>query len=578
VRRVIDDANPVTQPAKNNAYITQEFGAGYDVAEALTTDVNQWLNTAGYNSIDIQGADTDYLRKNIKNASAFMMTSHGGTGKSGVYAVWTTTGYTGATADDEADVASGRMRYMTAPVDTIPYNPPACTEAEGCPIGDTHYAITAQFVSAYMSFGTGSFVLINACNSAASDAKASSDGTAFAEAFGAKGATNYVGWQGTANDAGANPVRYVFDRLLGEIPGNNTRNISQESPPQRAFDIGPVLSDMTAQGLIPLHDTDKSGKLQADGNLVALGAGNAILAPSIAFLVADEYDDLLDVIGIFDPNTPIPAAQVSVAGKDCPVKTLTANTIACSLPRSGAGSEGDVIVTLDGIQSNAVALTSWRGSFSYQITGEASIQATAALNLHWRADIHNWRTAPHTTPQHYDFLVDTAQDSSASWSASGTETCCGSPPATLNVSGGGNLPWAGSSPAVAAQFFSMFIVIDPALRTLWGYPTALAQKQLILGGNACPSPNDFALIMADALNNQAVTFYTTPPPYGTAQISAPAFPMLLAQDTTYTLSAGKLSGNYASGCPYGIRGDNQPWMLTWPDIQPTNVPDPTAAQ
>jgi len=75
---------------------------------------------------------------------------------------------------------------------------------------------------------------------------------------------------------------------------------------------------------------------------------------------------------------------------------------------------------------------------------------------------------------------------------------------------------------------------------------------------------------------QSISFYTTPPPYGTQQVSAIALP--LPMDSTYALLAGEQSGNYGSGCPYGFLGGKQTWKLSWPQIAPTSPPDPTAAQ
>jgi hypothetical protein len=274
-------------------------------------------------------------------------------------------------------------------VDTASYSTPTCEKANGCPVADTHYAITASFIPEYTTFSPGSFVVMNGCDSAAAGA------TGFMSAFSAAGAANYLSWAGTSGDDGADPIR--------------------------AFDIGPVLQTMTDQGIIPLHVVDSSGEVVEDGTLTAEGSGNAILAPSIAFVSTTDYDEVLGIAGIFDPTQKANAA-VTVGGQACPILDWSAQTVTCTLPESGPGSEGDVVVSVNGIESNAVSLTSWRGAFKFQIMGESNLQSTLLLDLHWRADIHNWRTAPHVQPHHYDLLEDLAQDSTANWTASGSDT------------------------------------------------------------------------------------------------------------------------------------------------------------
>jgi hypothetical protein len=465
------------------------------------------------------------------------------------------------------------MRYMTAQVDKAPYSSgtPACENPNGCPIADTHYAITASFIPEYMTFSPGSFVMMNGCDSAAASA------TGFMSAFSSAGAANYLGWAGTSGDDGADPIRYVFDRLLGEVPGGGNRTIAQESPPQRAFDIGPVLQTMTDQGIIPLHVVDSSGRVVEDGTLTAEGSGNAILAPSIAFVSTTDYSKLLGIAGIFDPTQKANAA-VTVGGQACPIVDWSAETVTCTLPESGPGSEGDVVVSVNGIQSNAVSLTSWRGTFKFQITGESDLQSTLLLDLHWRADIHNWRTAPHVQPHHYDLLEDLAQDSTANWTASGSETYTppSGPPETLSISGGGSIPqFVLGSSSSATENYTGSEVIDPDTQIQWIYLDALAEGQIAVSGNMCVGPASFAMTILE-FSPQSVSYYTMPPPYGTQQVSTPALP--LPMDATYALLAGEQSANFGTGCPYGFRGGGSTWKLSWPGIASTSPPDPTAAQ
>ena len=561
----------IAMPSKKKAIITQGFGLGYDNTEALTDELAQWLTTAGYEATAFQAVEPATLRTAIQNVDIFVHTGHGGLGhdkinpQDTIFAVSTaivsskySPAFPAETVDDSADFASQRLVYMIDDVST--------DAATGQPIPGTFWAITGAFVEHYMSFNPGSLIVINTCNSASHALKVLTQ--AFPGSF--KTAGTYLGWDGTASDLGNDRIRYVFDRLLGELPGGGGRaSIAQESPAQRAFNLAAVLGDMTAQGLIPLGAPGT-----ANGNLVSLGPNDAILAPSIAFLSSTDYTGQLGVAGIFDPAQKA-NASITVGGKDCPIQDWSAQYATCTLPQYGAGSEGDVVVTVNDIHSNSVSLTSWRGTFTYKITGESNLQSTLLLDLHWRADIHTWRAGPHAKPEHYDFLQDLAQDSTANWSASGSQTVPGMPPGTVTISGGGSLPWGSPSSAGSGEFYTGYEIIDPETQTQWMYLGALARKQIAVSGNTCTGPDDF-ITMIFGSSPQSVLFYMTPPPYGTQQISAIALP--LPMDAKFALLAGEQSGQLGSGCPYGLLGSPTTWKLSWPQIAPTSPPDPTQAQ
>jgi hypothetical protein len=269
--------------------------------------------------------------------------------------------------------------------------------------------------------------------------------------------------------------------------------------------------------------------------------------------------------------------MITVDGQNCPIQDWGATFVSCTLPPSGAGSEGDVIVTVNGIHSNAVSLTSWQGRFTYMITGEGTIQVTSGLILHWRTDIHKWRIAPHTTPQHYLFLANATLDSTAMWSASGGQTLTDpiGNVTTVAISGGGNLPWGTLSAIVAGQAFGAYFIVDPDARTLWAYPWAQALNQISVSGSFCTGPATFLTNVTDAL--QQVSIYQSPPPASSQQVpGVQALP--IPMDANYTLQADQRSSTYGSGCPWGLTGATTLWMLSWPHITATHPPDPNAAQ
>jgi hypothetical protein len=561
--------------------IAQGFGSGYDGTESLTSDIAAWLNTAGYVATPLQGAKPADLRTAIKNMDVLLYTGHGGLGydnlgATGIFGISTAVvsspqwnllhpqqplSFPQQTADDLADFANHRLIYM---IDDV------ANDSNGLAIPGTWWAFTGAFVEQYMSFNPGSLVVINACNSASNTLTVISQG--FPASF---KAGTYLGWNGLANDLGNDRIRYVFDRLLGEIPGGGGRTgVTQESPPQRAFNLTAVLNDMTAQGLIPLSSLNPG--IASGGNLVPLGPNDAILAPSIAFIYTDESSGLLNIAGIFDPNRKA-YGRVTVSGQDCPIQGWSADHVSCSLPASGSGSEGQVIVGTGGIDSNAVMLTSWRGAFTYDITGGGSLQATATFDTHWRSDIHTWRIAPHTTPQHYPFVTYFASDSTATWNASGSQSVPGMPPVTVTISGGGSLPWASSSTAGALNAFGGGVILDvqPNSTTQWTFLNAIALNDIAASGNGCTQGAYSFELSPLTVTMQPVTFYVSPPPLDGQQASLLAMP--LKMDASYNLLDNQFTNGFPGSCPYSILG-GESWSLTWPLIAPTNPPDPNAAQ
>jgi hypothetical protein len=545
--------------SKKKAIISQGFGPVYKSMASLTADLTSWLNAENYNAIAFQSVTPADLRTAVKQVDVFVHTGHAWLldapdGKE--YAV--ATAVLDSAPEDGADFddfANDRLVYFVADVDDMGH------------VG-TYWAITGKFVTWYMSFNKGSLVIINACNSATPFWKVSAEANAeqsFAAAFWRAGADAYLGWQGATGQDLNDRIRYVIDRLLGELPGGGGRQdtVPQESPPQRAFNLQEVLADMTAQGMIPVGPNQVT--------LLSLGPNDAILAPSIAYVGTDEVNGLLWIFGIFDPNQKA-NADVTVDGQECSINDWGPTSLTCALPQAGLGTEGDVVVTVNGIRSNVVRLTAWRGAFTYQIAGGGSLQLTAHYNLHWRSDIHKWRTAPHVTPQHYLFWTTVAADSTATWSASGTQTVTDQlgNPSTVTIGGSGSL----SLPGLASTVFGGSFAIDPDAQMQWTNLEGEAINQVSVSGDACPNPESFLLFIIDQLQQQVST-YQSPPPIGTQQSTLPAMP--LAIDANYSLIANAKNGSYFTGCPWSLSG-TPAWQLSWPQIAATHPPDPTAAQ
>jgi hypothetical protein len=556
-------------PGGKKAVIASGFGADYPAYVSINDDVRTWLQSAGYNVVPGgTGATPDFLRRNLSNVDVLLYTGHGGA----TVAKVPTVDHFGVATGVVKSTNPGSPQQFPAelPADTDDFNTfrlgyqinTVATDSKGNEVSGTWWAFTDQFVVKYMSFQPGSFVFINACFSQGAHANAGFVITALT-----RGAGTYLGWNGKTSDTGGMRPRYLFDRMLGEADGVTRNGVSQESPPQRPFDLAAVVQDLTAQGMLPLAD---------QSTLVTSGL-NSILAPSIAALTVDNLNNRLLVTGIFDTSpTALQDTVMSVAGQPVcsSAQSVDADTIACPIPSTGAQSAGPVTVSTHGIQSNTVNLSSWQGTFVQEKVGGGSIKETAEMFAHWRGDIHSWRIKPHTPPKQYDreFIVDA--DSTLNWSISGTQTVKGSPDQTVIVSGGGSLPLVGPG-FTNPPFFSMGIVIDTDLHEAWLLPTGLAKDAIHVSGNVCNGPSSFTFLISPALLT-SVGIWVPPPPATNAE-QLLVLGALTPLDSDFSLLAKLLPGAPEFGCPYTI-GGNVTSKFTVPSAKISFPPDPKAAQ
>jgi hypothetical protein len=562
----------ISTPGGKTAVLASGFTADYVNYVGLNDDIGSWLHDAGYTSVvSVPGATPQFLRANIKNVDVFLYTGHGGptedqNGNEDQFGVTTAVVKSTAdpgtpqqfpveSADDTGDFAAGRLGYQ---INTV------ATDAKGNPVGGTFWAFTSLFVAKYMSFKPGSLVFMNACFSQGGHANAG-----FVASFLAHGAGTYLGWSGLTSDVEGMRPRYVFDRLLGEVPNSTRENVKQESPPQRAFDLAAVVQDLTAQALLPL----------ADGSTLVTSGSNSILAPSIAALTVDEFNKRLLVTGIFD--TSATALQDTVINvNDQPLcssaQLVDSQTLACPIPVTGALSAGPVTLKAHGIKSNTVNLTSWQGSFVQEKDGGGSIKETAELFAHWRADIHPWRLKPHQAPQYFDrmYIVDT--DSTLNWSVSGSQTIRATPhDMTLSVSGGGSIPLVALDHKTP-PFFSMGIIISAETFNAWLLPTGVSLDGIHTAGTECTAASFGFTFLIDPQRLQSVGIWAPPPPETNNQlIQSTGVPVPLGSD--YSLLTQVLPGAPTSGCPYSIGGDVTS-KITVPAAKASFPPDLKAAQ
>jgi hypothetical protein len=256
-------------------------------------------------------------------------------------------------------------------------------------IEDTRYAITERFVNAYMSFQPDSVVWINASFSNYTGSYYSSSAS-FIQAFHNKNAAVYLGWDYSVLSDGQlresyKSATYFVDRMVGA----NLHPV-KENPPQRPFPYDLVLSDMRGKLL------DRADVARLVASTKAGLANRPIFAPSIRYVTVDEAEGLLTLTGEFGSPTP----KVTVGGTELGLKQWFNSQIVAYLPFSGKGSNGDVLVEVNGVRSNARQLSDWTILLNYLWhQGADVLQLEGHGQVRFRADVAGYRLTPAETPR-----------------------------------------------------------------------------------------------------------------------------------------------------------------------------------
>ncbi len=131
--------------------------------------------------------------------------------------------------------------------------------------------------------------------------------------------------------------------------------------------------------------------------------------------------DELTLVGEFGTQQ----GKVTVGGTELAVKSWSASTIVATLPRSGAGSVGDVIVEVRGAKSNARQLTAWSLPLRYtwfSAYDGPGLQFDGSGTVRFRADVGGYRTTPGEAPKYRLRGGAPTKDSSLTVTASGSHT------------------------------------------------------------------------------------------------------------------------------------------------------------
>ena len=301
---------------------------------------------------------------------------------------------------------------------------------------------TPEFLTAHLKFNPGAVVVNASCFG--QDPYISEETAA---TFAKAGVGLYSGWTGPARGWDSDQSdAYLLDRLLGEtvdtglkavgyLSAPTLKLIEQRTPAQRPFPLADVIAAMqrverTANPTTPggrklTQATDSDYSDLVFTTLNGGGTNSKLLIwglPSIAKMTTIErpVGGTLFVDGTF-PATPGKVQIVDASGTYPLTPTAWSTTrIQIPLPPGGNGAAGVVTVfSAEGIASNAVPLTEWKGQLLVTVNDTASSMndsrgvvvpgigsgtITTVTDLHFRADVHPVIAKIDTAPEPQNFV------------------------------------------------------------------------------------------------------------------------------------------------------------------------------
>lgn len=439
---------PAELPGSKNALIMTTLGSAGDHlllggADAAP-DLISYLNARGYQATGPE-ASLDTLRNvGASTPGIFYLHTHGGSvpftdGSGSQFALLTSTAVSKEleTTDSSlrVELDNGLVGYGATPVDSGLSNYLGLDPT-------FKYAVGAGFAEAHWKLAPNALVFLNACETSGPDSRPMVD------ALHANGASLFVGWTGEVdNTVGQNAARYLFDRMLGA----NTD--APESPKQRPFDWPSIQANMQAKNLTHSSVPGAGGTIQ-NADLSLIGDGQlGLLAPSIKHMVVDPpppagapptvafpQSTELTLQGLFGTRP----GKVTIGGTEVTVNSWKPTEVKVALRGTpGAGFDGEVRASVDGIESNVVPLTSWEGWFLYStepIGGFPALTGTLTWHAFLRADVHSYRDQPGTAPHAPEPIVfRAAPATTVDWLDSGTVVAA--PGVTLSLTGSETLPY-----------------------------------------------------------------------------------------------------------------------------------------
>jgi hypothetical protein len=214
--------------------------------------------------------------------------------------------------------------------------------------------------------------------------------------------------------------KFVIDRLLGA-----NKLTPLESPNQRPFDFVQVYDDLRKRNLHsrPTLNPDTGAAFGGRTTEIIFTQGGAskfgLLAPTISRVFVNEYDKQAILLGTFG-LPPASDRAVLIGGIEATVVSWAEDKILCTLPESGTGSSGDVVVIVRAHKSNVRRITEWTFNMRYKWFGEVQpLIVNGQFTMRYRADVGSYRTKPAETPIEPLRTAITTADSHGTMTASG---------------------------------------------------------------------------------------------------------------------------------------------------------------
>jgi hypothetical protein len=416
------------------------------LAKAAATVVSGESVAIGVGLDDIK-AIGDPSNANYVNLDLLDIATHGGVqmfNNTPTYGFASTTPITDANnVTYAADIAAG---YLYATV--VPTKPPAAPVAT--------YGFTMAFLLKYVSLNPGAVVINNSCFGQSPLVSAADDAM-----LRAAGVGRYSGWTKSVSGGDADQSdAFLFDRLLGEDqpqPNGLTAFITQRQPLQRAFPLDDVQGAMTTEMRSGPFTSTSTTYAVSDHAWVANGTEPPLADGSAATLVVSDYGGETLTSAPSEYGFPSIATMsvaegasggtLTIGGRfqtlqgtveittstgavvPLPVTAWSTSQVTATLPATGAGSGGMVVVSsIDGFPSGPAPLTLWSGKLVYTENdainnmagragvGSGNVEIDYALTV--RSDVAPTVTTIDTAPvaQNFTFINPTA-DSTAVFSA-----------------------------------------------------------------------------------------------------------------------------------------------------------------
>jgi hypothetical protein len=325
-----------------------------------------------------------------------------------------------------SDVQKNRVHYGA-----ILYNPIVATAGVPGNGNAAFYTFTPAFLANHVKLNSGA-ILDNESSYAQLSGLSSTMASTFPYVLG-----YYLGWDDAMNARDANQTEaFLFDRLLGEANTTELATlVTQRTPQQRPFPLTDVLFAMRFEVRSPVTWTAQptnsyllgapsGGNTRKNVNFVASPVGSPkpvpidYALPSISNMYVTEASTggTLTVVGTF-PSTA-GKGQIADTSGTYPLSpsSWTPTQIQFPLPPGGNGAAGLVTVfSADGIPSNPVPLTEWKGQLTVTVNpvlsnmngiqGSGGGSVTAVNTFDFRADVHPVVTAIDTAPVPQNFAV-----------------------------------------------------------------------------------------------------------------------------------------------------------------------------